>query len=439
MNAFARLAERIARADRPLVVMSASGQLGYGIPMAAFRAGVERQPDFIGVDMGSIDPGPYYLGAGKMATAEEMTRRDLRLVLTAARELDVPLVLGTAGTAGAEPHLAATLALVREIAAEEGLHFTLASIRADVPAELVVAAQAAGKLHALGPIAAPTPDEIRKSRLVAQMGVAPFAKALEAGADIVIAGRACDTAVYSAIPKMLGYPVGLAVHMAKLLECTSLCCTPGGRDAVLGHLDHEGFVVESMNPSRHATPVSVAAHSLYEQADPFSVVEPEGILSLHHAEYVAVDAHRTRVSGASWQPAARLRLKVEGATFEGYRSVLAAASADPGFIASLDTILKEVEAAVRALISKQFRLFPRIYGTGGVSLWPAAAPSSTPPEIFLLLECVADTEALSRAVLISFKQHLLHHGFPGRICTGGNLAFPITPPEIGRASCRERV
>ncbi len=59
--------------------------------------------------MGSIDIGPTYLGKGEMATSPEATRRDLRRVLQAARNLDVPLVIGTAGSAGAAPHLDATL------------------------------------------------------------------------------------------------------------------------------------------------------------------------------------------------------------------------------------------------------------------------------------------------------------------------------------------
>ena len=46
--------------------------------------------------------------------------------------------------------------------------------------------------------------------------------------------------------------------------------------------------------------MSVAAHSLYEQADPFTVHEPEGMLDLSDADYDAVDDRRTRVSGAAW-------------------------------------------------------------------------------------------------------------------------------------------
>ena len=40
----------------------------------------------------------------------------------------------------------------------------------------------------------------------------------------------------------------------------------------------------------------------------------------------------------------------------------------------------------------------------------------------------AEDEA--RAVVATCKQYLLHHGFPGRISTAGNTAFPFTPPEL---------
>ena len=430
MSAFARLADQHPAGKRPLVALAASGQLGYGIPEAALKAGLARNPDFIGCDMGSVDPGPYYLGSGRMATNPEMTRRDLRLVLVGARRLDVPLLLGTAGTAGAKPHLEATLAMVREIAREEGLHFRLASIRADVPAEMALDAQARGRLTPLGRIAEPSTDDIVKSRIVAQMGVEAFARALEGGADVVIAGRACDTAIFAVVPQMLGYPTALAMHMAKIIECTSICCAPGGRDAILGYLDGDGFVLDSMNPERHATPTSVAAHSLYEQADPFSVAEPEGLLRLEDARYEALDAHRTRVSGARWEQARSLRVKIEGSLLEGQRSVLLAGSADPNVIDRIDSILAAVERTTRSLFPRPFRLFPRVYGRGAVSLSPRAGALETPSEIFILIECVAEEQDTAIGALTIFKQYLLHHGFAGRLSTGGNIAFPLTPPEL---------
>jgi len=410
--------------------MAASGQLGYGIPLLAFEAGLAREPNFIGCDMGSIDPGPYYLGTGRMSTDLDMTRSDLRLVLRGARRLDIPLLIGTAGTAGAAPHLEATLELIREIACDERLHFRLASIRADLDPAVVIGAQVIGNLIPLGRIAKPSAHEISRSRIVGQMGVEAFIRALEGGADVVIAGRACDTAIFAAIPKMLGYPMALAMHMAKIIECTSLCCVPGGRDTILGYLDHEGFVLDSMNPERHATPTSVAAHSLYEQADPFSVAEPEGVLRLEGAGYQVVDAHRTRAWGATWETVSRARVKVEGALKEGERAVLLAGSADPQFIGNVREILRIVEATTRDLFPHNFRLFPRIYGADGVSLWQRNRDSECPKEVFVLVECIATDRSTAVGALTVFKQYLLHHGFLGRLSTGGNIAFPLTPPEL---------
>ncbi len=133
MSASGRIIAEFRRTPRPMRLLGASGQLGYGIPAASFKAGIERQPDLIGCDMGSIDIGPTYLGKGEMATAPEATRRDLRRVLLAARALDVPLVIGSAGSAGAGPHLDATLAMIRDIARTDGLRFRMAVMRADIP------------------------------------------------------------------------------------------------------------------------------------------------------------------------------------------------------------------------------------------------------------------------------------------------------------------
>ncbi len=132
MSASGRILTEVRRARRPLRLMGASGQLGYGIPTRLQCGPWVKWPDLIGCDMGSIDIGPTYLGKGEMATAPEATRRDLRKVLLAARELDVPLVIGSAGSAGAAPHLDATLALLRDIARTDGLRFRMAVMRADV-------------------------------------------------------------------------------------------------------------------------------------------------------------------------------------------------------------------------------------------------------------------------------------------------------------------
>src|SRR6516162_1007695 len=101
-------------------LLSTSGILGYGFPEASLAAGLERRPDMVGVDGGSVDPGPHYLGSGKPFCSTMAIRRDLRLMLR-----------GTCGGAGGELHLQLVVDLVREIAREERLHFPMAVIHAE--------------------------------------------------------------------------------------------------------------------------------------------------------------------------------------------------------------------------------------------------------------------------------------------------------------------
>ena len=429
MSASERLLKSHRVQDGPLRILAASGQLGYGIPEAALQRGLARRPHLIGCDMGSIDPGPYYLGSGQMAAPAAMVYRDLELVLTAALAQGIPLIIGSAGTAGARPQLDATVAMVRAIAQAKGLRFRLTTVASDLAPELVLQALRAGQLQPIGPMASPTEADILQcSHIVGQCGTETLARALREPTDVLIAGRACDTAVFAALPEMLGYPTALCQHMAKIIECTSLCCNPSARDAMLAELDQDGFTLESMNPLAHATPASVAAHALYEQANPFEVDEPTGTLLLQQAQYQALDAHRTRVSGAQWRPRAQPTLKIEGAARLGERWVLLAGVADPTLLASLDEILQVVETRVRALLPGHWSMHPHIYGQGAVRALPQAQHSQH--EAGLVIEFVAATADLARTAAGVFKQNLLHHGFAGRLCSAGNLAFAFTPSEL---------
>lgn len=429
MHATQRLLQGHRPGDEPLRVLAASGQLGYGVPQESLARGMACRPHFIGADMGSIDPGPYYLGSGRMAAPEAMVRRDLTLLLRAALDAGVPLIIGSAGTAGARPHLEATAALLRSIADEHGLSFRLATVASDVPAETVLQARREGRLLPIGPLPHPgEADILACSHIVGQCGTETLARALETDPDVLLAGRACDTAIFAAVPELLGYPAGLALHMAKIIECTSLCCRPGGRDAMLAELDLQGFTLESMNPDCHATPASVAAHALYEQADPFTVEEPSGTLYLSEARYQALDGHRTRVSGARFEPRARPTLKVEGACRVGARAVLLAGIADPVLLESLDSVLEAVTAKVRRLLPGDWQMVPHVYGRGAVRPLPPAQQARH--EAGLVLEFIAPGADLARTAAAVYKQNLLHHGYPGRISTAGNLAFAFTPSEL---------
>jgi hypothetical protein len=423
-----------------LRVLSASGQLGFGIVQDSFERGLQRQPHFIGCDMGSIDPGPFYLGSGQMAAPKDMIRRDLEMVLLGARQLNVPLIIGSAGTAGAKPQLEATLALLQEVAKAHGLSFSVATVASDVPRKILVQAAQEGRIKSLDtegvslPLPVPIETEIEAAtNIVAQCGTHTFMEALAQKPDVLIAGRSCDTAIFAALPQMLGYDPALSLHMAKIIECTSLCCNPGGRDAILAELGLNEFILESMNPNAHATPSSVAAHALYEQSDPWVVEEPEGTLQLKHAKYIAIDGHRTQVSGAQFVKRLSPTLKVEGALHTGARAVLLAGVADPRMIEMMPEALQVVCERVRKLVPGKWSMVPHLYGQGAVRALPKAQLSQH--EIGVVLEFLAPTGSLAKTAASVFKQNLLHYGFPGRLTTGGNLAFAFTPSEIEANDC----
>ncbi|MEO7403616.1 MAG: hypothetical protein ABIU95_08115, partial [Burkholderiales bacterium] len=71
---------------------------------------------------------------------------------------------------------------------------------------------------------------------------------------------------------------------------------------------------------------------------------------------------------------------------------------------------------------------PRPYGAGAIHT--AAATAGGAAEIGLVVEFIAATADDAIAVASVYRQTLLHYGFPGRVATAGNLAFPFTPPEI---------
>ena len=104
-----------------------------------------------------------------------------------------------------------------------------------------------------------------------QLGVEPIIRGLEAGADVILAGRACDDCIFAALPILRGYDRALSHHMGKALECASLVAEPEMvKETILGTLSEDSVLVEPMHPEQRCTPRSVAGHSMYERVDPYS-------------------------------------------------------------------------------------------------------------------------------------------------------------------------
>ena len=51
-------------------------------------------------------------------------------------------------------------------------------------------------------------------------------------------------------------------------------------------------------------------------------------------------------------------------------------------------------------------------------------------ELGIVIEAVAGTQELANTICAFARSTMLHHGYPGRISTAGNLAFPYSPSDF---------
>jgi hypothetical protein len=326
-----------------------------------------------------------------------------------------------------------TAELIREIAREHGLRFGMALIHAEVARESVLDWWRKGRIRPLREGRVLTEEGIASTaHIVGQMGVEPFVRALDSGAKVILAGRACDAAVFAAAPIRAGFDPGLSMHVGKLVECTSQCAEPAGRDAVMAYLRDDHFLIESLNPARRCTPTTVAAHSLYEQANPYEVVEPGGMLDLSMSTYEAVDERVTRVRGSRWIRQSPYTIKLEGSALVGYRAFSMGGVRDPILISQLESVAANVTNTVSGVFAGEiepgsYQLRFRLYGHDGVLGGHEPHRAATGHEAFVLIDVVADSREIARAICGAAKQYFLHASYPGILGTGGNLAIPFGP------------
>lgn len=417
------------------VTLSPLGILGYGIPEKSLNNAIsEYDIDVIASDAGSIDPGPNYLGLGKPFTDYEMVKRDVNLLLETRNELGVPLLIGTSGGSGAAPHLQWLDEIVRETLHEKGISATIARIFTDVEPKYLKHKRDNGEISRLDYDVELTDSRIADTTtMVGQVGHEPFVNALDNGADIVLGGRSTDLAPFTAIPRRKGFDPGLSAHLAKILECGAHATEAGtGADSLIGILRNDHFVVEPPNPNKQCTVESVAAHTLYEKADPNRIHMPDGAVDVRPAEFEQVGDRRVKVSGSLFEPSEQISMLVEGVRLSGFRTITVAGIRDPTTMDNLEELIEHTTNRVDDYIddsADQYKLSFRKYGENAVPLTEVNVKKSA-PEVGIIIDVLADTQVLADTICSMARSTLLHQPFEGRTATGGNLAFPYSPSDI---------
>ena len=363
--------------------------------------------------------------------------------MEARAQAGIPLIIGTAGTCGADSAVDWMLDLTREIAGELGQSLKIAVLRSSQNPQDMANAFDSGQITPL-----PHAPEVTArtfadcTNIVALAGAEQIAAAIETGADIIIAGRTTDTAIIAALPLMRGCHAGAAWHGAKIGECGALCATNPQAGVILIDFDAGGFTVTPMADRSQATPHTVSAHMLYENSDPFILFEPGGHLDVTDAEYTALDDRSVRVTGSKWVPAEEYNVKLEGAGLAGYQCVLMALLRDERYVANAPDWAADIEAKCSAkvqdrlgLAAGDFRLELRLIGMNA-SFGDLETAQGAPVEVGVLGIVTAPTEALANEIGKMLNPYLLHHPLTEEE-EQPTFAFPFSPAELNRGAIFE--
>lgn len=431
--------------EKPIKVLVPTGCIGSGIRLDLFEQALLEKPDVIAMDGGSTDSGPHYLGTGKTKASPAVLKAELLVYMKARAELGVPLIIGSSGTCGSDAGVDLLRGLCLEVAAELGQTVKIAAIYGEQPAATVVQALADGRVLPLNPVR-PIDQALveRCSRIVAAMGVEPFIHALEQGAEVIVAGRATDTAVLACLPIMRGAPAGPAWHAGKIMECGAQCTTTPADALVMAEIDDRGFTITALGEQARLTPRSVMAHMLYENSNPLLLVEPGGALNVEAATYTAVSERSVRVEGSVWEPSERYTVKLEGAAPAGYQSVLLSVVRGPEYIARFDEWLALLDGVMRQRIEKNLGIGPADYDLQFRAIGKNSALGELerqvgqPVEIGVLAIATSPEASRTQDILALLNPYMLHFPLPEDKDLPTH-AFPLSPASMDRGLIYEFV
>lgn len=419
-------------------IICPNGHLGFApIRTASFRLGVEARPDFVAADSGSDDVGPGPLGSDTSTSPLAWQTHDLEQMLLAARELGVPMIIGSSGDTGTDSRVDLYLRIIRELAAKHRLApFRLGWFYSEVPHERVRAAirgeHGVPGLDGRAPLVEAELDATE--RIVAMADVHPFVALLEQGADVIIGGRSSDSAVFAAPAIWRGVPQDQAYYLGKVLECASFCAEPyGGKETVLGEATANEVLVTAMAPHQRCTVASVAGHAMYERSNPYFEHVASGTLDMSACAYEQVAEKTTRITGARFVPAPAFSVKLEGSGKVGERFVGMVGIRDPYTIAHVDDVIRWARQQVRERFGDSgYELHYTVYGRDGV-MGPLEPLRDRPGhELCVLVQGVAPTAEMAEEVCMTGTRQMFYARLPEVKGSAGSVAFALD--EVLRAS-----
>jgi hypothetical protein len=417
---------------KQLRIVSPNGHLGFApTKEGSFYIAAATYPDYYCCDSGSDDIGPTPLGEDICASHYEWQKHDLELMLVAARQQKVPMIIGSAGDTGTNSRVDMYVEIIKELAVKHKLEpFKLAYFYSEVSKEYLKKAMDAGIIvEGLDGRDQLTGQDLYKtSRIVAVAGVHPYIKALKMGADVIIGGRSSDCAVFAAPAIQEGFPENMSYYAGKVLECASFCAEPyGAKESVIGTITDSDVKVTAMEPKQRCTIASVAGHAMYERSNPYYEYVAGGMLDMTNCHYEQFDEKTCRITGAEFIPIeGKIKVKLEGSGKVGERYIGIAGIRDPYTIKNVDKVLNWAREQVKERFGDtSYQLHYRIFGKNGVMGELEPVKETKSHELCIIVEGIASTKEIAREVTMIGTRQIFYARLPEVKGTAGSAAFVV--------------
>lgn len=423
-------------------ILCPTGHLSFTpLEKGSFLLGCEERPDFIIADAGSCDMGPRPLGADQHVSLESWQRHDLEVMLVQARRLNAPMIIGSASDTGTDRGVDQFVRLIKSIAAEHRLApFKLAAIYSEQPVDELKKRAARGA-EIVGIDGRPDADLAtleRTTRAVAVMNADPICAALRAGADVVIAGRSSDCAIFAAPLLNAGFSPAIAYYTGKLMECASFCAEPYmGKESILGRVEGEAVAITAMHPQQRCTPASLGSHAMYERTNPFREYVAGGYIDMTDCRYEQIDPKTTRASGAKFVASPTCNVKLEGAGLVGQRRLAVVGIRDPYTIGLIDKAIDWAKGKIAERfgpLGQGYDVFYHLYGRNAVMKDLDPAPDLAPHELGIVVEAVHRDGDLAAEIAALAARNLFYARLPETKGTAGAAALMSDEILIGEAA-----
>ncbi len=344
--------------------------------------------------------------ADPAAGYDPLLERRMRAVLPACA-LNGTRIVTNMGAANPRAAAERTRAVVREL----GLPLTVAAVTGDDVLGLV----GDSLLTETGAPARALEDRLISAN--AYIGVAGIVEALDAGADIVICGRASDPALFLApLVHRFGWAMddwtrlGRGTLIGHLLECSAQItggyfADPGVKEVPdlaevgfpLAEVSEDGTAVITKLPGTGGlvTRATCTEQLLYEIHDPARYIQPDVVADFSQVELEEVGPDRVLVTGGSGHPASG-QLKVSVGYRDGWRGEGQISYAGANCVARGRLAAEVVHRRLADLGGRILEERSELIGLDAVA--PAAARSAADPsEVRLRIAArCADEEAAER-------------------------------------------